>query len=161
MSVQVVAPSIQSLNTNIEALTKALTEKGVPRFAEPQETQNGYAMSMGGLFTISRGNLLVMALGVALSSAITGAFAKFLPFGTGGLAKVIVAIVLKKLIAKSGFLEDFANGVLLAGVAELAGGLTSGITGMFNEKYNPNKSPSLVSYNEPTGYPAMAPVAWR
>ena len=154
--------TIQELNTNIATLAKNLQEAKGIRFSEPaQETQNGFAFDMGGIFRVNAGSGLVIALGIALSSMVTGFFSKFLPFGSGGIAKLIVGIVLKKFIAKSGAFAEFATGIVLAGIAELAQGLTGGLSGMFSEKYNPNKASSLVSYSEPAGYPAMSPVAWR
>lgn len=125
-----------------------------------QGTMNGFAephngmeetMQLGGLFKI-QGNGLVIALGVALSSMVTGFFSKFLPFGSGGIAKIIVAIILKKFIAKAGGFKDFADGVLLAGIAELAGGLTSGlkIFGMPRTGFaGYNNNPGATSFSEP------------
>lgn len=136
--------------TLMEEIKKINAPKQQTTFAEPQ---NEFEMSLGGgMFNIS-GNGLIIALGVALSSMVTGFFSKFLPFGSGGIAKIIVGIILKKFVAKAGALKDFANGVLLAGISELAGGLTSGLGGMFGMPrtgyagYNSN--PGNVAFREP------------
>lgn len=106
-----------------------------PTFAEPQ---NGYEMSMGGLLTLRSGtNLIAVALGVALSSFVAGWVGNFLPFGTGGIPKIIVGFVLMKWVLKTGWGYGFAVGIMLAGIAELASGLVGGFTGMFGQ---PNPS---------------------
>jgi len=100
-------------------------------FAEPENTQNGFAMSTSSLFKIESGNLLVVSLGAALSGVVGGLIARFIPtnFGLNGLPQIIAGIIGKKFIGKSGALQDFFNGVLIAGVALLMSGFTSGIGG--------------------------------
>jgi len=95
-------------------------------FAEPQ---NGFEESfgLGSITRINGGNGIVIALGVALSSAVAGFFTKFIPIQNSGIIKVIAAIVLKKLLKVGGAFGDFLTGVMLAGISELVGGLTSGL----------------------------------
>lgn len=121
---------VNKLMTEIKALQ---APKPVQRgtFAEPEENHDGFGMpSMGGLLTVQRGNLLVMGLGAALAGTVGGLISRFIPItGLNGLPQIIAGIVGKKFIGKSGALQDFFNGVLIAGIALLVGGFVGGIGG--------------------------------
>jgi len=102
------------------------------------EPQNGYEMnlSMGDAFKFRAGsNLLIVALGVALSGLVAGWVQNLLPFGTGGIPKIIIGFVLSKWVLKGGAGNDFAKGIMLGGIAELASGLAGGLGGIFGEPW--------------------------
>lgn len=134
--------SIQLLSSNIADMTKQLSTfngnwanlaksgGNINGFAEPSSEQNGFAqlsLNPQGLFQ-AHGNIIVMALGAALSGTVAGLVGRFLPIGSGGIIKVVGAIILNMIFGKMNpMVKSFLQGVMLAGIAEFLSGLTGGI----------------------------------
>lgn len=112
------------MQTAIESkVDQLLSQRAAVPFAEPQ---NGFSMpNIGGMLRVSNANLLVIALGVIVSSTVGGFVTSMLP-SVGRYATVIAGAVLLMLF-KSGIARDFGSGVLIGGLAELFSGLGSRI----------------------------------
>ena len=88
--------------------------------------------SMAGLKSVLKtgdSNLLVMAVGTALSSTVGGVVSGFTGNVGGSIAGFSTAlggVLLKMTVAKSGVLKDLANGVLLSGISSFVANLTAG-----------------------------------
>jgi len=108
------------MQTTVDAkVDELLARPMAPAFAEPQ---NGFGMpNIGGMLKVQNANLLVIALGVIVSSTVGGFVTSMLP-SVGKYATVIAGAVLLMLF-KSGVARDFGSGVLIGGLAELFSGL--------------------------------------
>lgn len=124
------------MQTALEAkVDELLAQKPMPTgsFAEP--AQNGFGMpNIGGMLRVSNANLLVIALGVIVSSTVGGFVSSMLP-SVSRYATVIAGAILL-MVFKSGIARDFGSGVLIGGLAELfsgigqrIGGAVGGVTG--------------------------------
>ncbi len=84
----------------------------------------------GSFFSITHGNLLVIALGLILAGTLTGFLARFIPFGN--FTTIIIGVVLRAIF-RTGIGGDFASGVFLAGIVQLINMLLGGIGLKFSE----------------------------
>jgi len=121
-------PSLEGkVDTLIESLN-APAAAPLPAFNEPR-AHDGFGMpNIGGMFKVANANLLVITLGVILSSTIGGWLTGMLP-SVGKYATVMAGAVLL-LVFKSGVARDFASGVLIGGLAGLFSGIGSSLGGL-------------------------------
>lgn len=98
---------------------------GIPQFNQALNPGMEFnAMGLSNITKVEGGNLIVMAIGAALSSTVGGLFGKFFPLGS--LSPIVAGVILR-VVFKSGNGRDFATGVLLGGASVLIGGLTGGL----------------------------------
>ena len=115
---------------------------------------NGFEMSMGGLLSTSgKASLPLMAVGSALAGTAGGLVSGFLGnFGTSvvGLPAMLAGGILKMTIAKSGKGADLADGVLLAGISQLVGGLLGGsISNLFGQDFSQDTKAQFKQEQKP------------
>ena len=116
------------MQTTLEAKVDEMLARPAAPFAEPTTSQNGFGMpNIGGMLRVSNANLLVIALGVIVSSTVGGFVTSMLP-SVGKYSTVIAGAVLL-MVFKTGMARDFGSGVLIGGLAELFSGLGARLGG--------------------------------
>jgi len=111
----------------------AISQPAGGMFAEP--TQNSFGMpSVGSFLKVQNANLLVITLGVILSSTLGGFISGMFP-SIGRYATIAAGAVLL-LILRTGAGRDFASGVLIGGLAQAFSGIGSSLGGMLGGGQN-------------------------
>tara|TARA_R110002020_G_scaffold82533_3_gene204614 strand:+ start:1396 stop:1797 length:402 start_codon:yes stop_codon:yes gene_type:complete len=114
---------------NYEQLeTKLLDSIDEPKFAQEFEQKSMFGMDKT---TLMRG------LGAGVSGTVSGIISSVVPmnFGISGLPTILGGMVLKKF--GGGALRDIGEGVLIAGIGQLAAGFIPSVTGALSQPQRP------------------------
>ena len=111
---------------NLEA--KLVDSIDEPKFAQEFEQKSMFGMDKT---TLMRG------LGAGVSGTVSGIISSVVPmnFGISGLPAIIGGMVLKKF--GGGALKDIGEGVLIAGIGQVASGFIPSVTGALSQPQRP------------------------
>ena len=112
---------------NLEA--KLVDSIDEPKFAQEFEQKSMFGMDKT---TLMRG------LGAGVSGTVSGIISSVVPmnFGISGLPAIIGGMVLKKF-GGAGAIRDIGEGVLIAGIGQLAAGFIHSVTGALSQPQRP------------------------
>lgn len=112
---------------NLEA--KLVDSIDEPKFAQEFEQKSMFGMDKT---TLMRG------LGAGVSGTVSGIISSVVPmnFGISGLPAIIGGMVLKKF-GGAGAIRDIGEGVLIAGIGQLAAGFIPSVTGALSQPQRP------------------------
>ena len=115
---------------NYESLEAKLVDSiDEPKFAQEFEQKSMFGMDKT---TLMRG------LGAGVSGTVSGIISSVVPmnFGISGLPAIIGGMVLKKF-GGAGAIRDIGEGVLIAGIGQLAAGFIPSVTGALSQPQRP------------------------
>ena len=91
-------------------------------FSEPH---NDFEMSSN-ILKISNANIIIVGIGVLLSSTVGGYLTRFLP-STGKYAPILAGLAIMWLGKRNSMVKDLGAGILLGGVGSAFAGFASGL----------------------------------
>lgn len=163
MSLEDQMTQILSLHSGQTLVPQGMTQLPQDKMQDPNllfsEQQNGFGMpNIGSLLKIQNGNVLVIALGVIVSSSLGGMIMGYLP-SMGQYATLLAGIGLIYFGKGKSVVRDLGVGVLIGGLAAMFSGLGSSLGAMLpgQTAENPPMMEDKVTYGGTDGINPINP----